>query len=216
MADMRTRVKMCCISSTAEIASAVRSGADVLGFVHDDLSGLGILPISAVASLLQRVPPGVGTWLLTGLTDPDVLSALHAQAPTDTIQLVNELTPQARAELKARRPGVRLVQVVHVTGEGALDRVRAAQDADALLLDSSDPASGALGATGKTHDWELSARIVRASGKPVWLAGGLRAGNVGEAVRTVAPWGVDLCTGIRTDGVLDEGKARDFVAATAS
>ena len=70
-----------------------------------------------------------------------------------------------------------------------------------------------LGGTGRAHDWEVSARIVAGVDVPVFLAGGLHAGNVAEAVRQVRPWGVDLCSGVRTDGRLDAGKLAAFVAA---
>ena len=71
-----------------------------------------------------------------------------------------------------------------------------------------------LGGTGRTHDWDVSAALVRAVAPcPVFLAGGLRADNVADAVRTVRPAGVDLCSGVRTGGWLDAGKLAAFVSA---
>jgi phosphoribosylanthranilate isomerase len=110
----------------------------------------------------------------------------------------------------------RVVQVVHVGAPDSEDFARAAAPfAHALLLDSGVPKAAfkELGGTGRTHDWAISARIVAASPVPVWLAGGLRPDNVGEAIRRVRPFGVDLCTGVRTDGRLDPEKLWPFMRA---
>jgi len=82
--------------------------------------------------------------------------------------------------------------------------------------DSLGAAVEELGGTGRVHDWALSARIRRAiAPTPLYLAGGLHPGNVGEAARAVRPFGLDVCSGVRTDGRLDEGLLRAFVHALA-
>jgi len=111
-------------------------------------------------------------------------------------------------------PGVSIVQVIHVVGEDAIDQARtAARAAHALLLDSGDPSKAVkeLGGTGRIHDWAVSRTICEEVEVPVWLAGGLTPDNVGEAVHRVRPFGVDVCSGVRTDGRLDEEKLRRFV-----
>jgi phosphoribosylanthranilate isomerase len=116
--------------------------------------------------------------------------------------------------LRRALPGVRLVQVIHVEDDGAVALARDyARLADALLLDSGRPSAAEFGGTGRAHDWSVSRRIVEAVEKPVFLAGGLNAGNVAEAVRQVRPFGVDLCSGVRTDGALDAAKLAAFTAA---
>jgi len=70
-----------------------------------------------------------------------------------------------------------------------------------------------LGGTGRTHDWSLSRRIRDAVDIPVFLAGGLNAGNVSRGIAQVSPYGVDVCSGLRVDGALDEVKLRDFMRA---
>ncbi|MEJ2371808.1 MAG: phosphoribosylanthranilate isomerase, partial [Gemmatimonadales bacterium] len=122
-------------------------------------------------------------------------------------------------ELREALPGVRLVQVVHVTGPEALNEaVDVSRRADALLLDSGRPdlAVKQLGGTGRVHDWEVSRAIRNAVDVPIFLAGGLGPDNVAEAVRTVQPFAVDVCSGLRTGGRLDEAKLRDFVAALSA
>jgi phosphoribosylanthranilate isomerase len=121
--------------------------------------------------------------------------------------------------LRTTLPDVSLVQVIHVRDEASVtEAAAAAETAGALLLDSGDPSRPVkeLGGTGRTHDWALSALIVEASPVPVFLAGGLGPENVGAAIRAVKPYGVDLCSGVRTEGALDVEKLRRFVAAVRS
>lgn len=87
-----------------------------------------------------------------------------------------------------------------------------AKQVDALLLDSRNPnlAVKELGGTGRVHNWQLSRQIREQVSKPVFLAGGLHAGNVREAIETVQPFGLDLCSGVRTNGQLDMRKLEAF------
>ncbi len=92
------------------------------------------------------------------------------------------------------------------------------QHVDAILLDSGNPKAQikTLGGTGNVHDWKISKELVHAVKVPVFLAGGLHAGNVKEAIAIVKPFGVDVCSGVRTNGILDEIKLRHFVSAVHS
>ena len=120
------------------------------------------------------------------------------------------------ATLHAALPGIKLVQVIHVGGEESVEEARAvASEVDALLLDSGRQSLPVkeLGGTGRAHDWSLSRRIVEASPVPVYLAGGLTPHNVGDAIRQVRPFGVDVCSGVRSGGRLDEARLTAFVAA---
>jgi phosphoribosylanthranilate isomerase len=113
-------------------------------------------------------------------------------------------------------PGVAIVQVIHVRDEGSVaEALAVAPHVDALLLDSGNQSLAVkeLGGTGRVHDWALSERIVRSVPRPVYLAGGLRPGNVADAIRKVRPFGVDVCSGLRTAGRLDEGKLAAFAQA---
>ena len=210
-------VKVCCISSADEITRALTFGVTALGFVSAMPSGPGPIPEDLIARLVPLVPPSVDTFLLTSLTKPESIAEQHARCGTSTIQLVDYLGPAALQLLRELVPAARLVQVVHVTGEASIDHVEeAAPFVHALLLDSGNPtaAQRELGGTGRTHDWSVSAQICDAVDPlPVLLAGGLRAENVAQAIRQVQPFGVDVCSGIRTAGVLDPGKLGDFVRA---
>ena len=213
---MRTRLKVCCISSPAEARLAIRYGAEALGLVGDMPSGPGIITDTLAAEIVAQVPPPISTFLLTQETTAEGIIAHHRRVPATTLQLVDAPTePDVYARVRAARPGVKIVQVLHVLGEETLaEAMTVAKEVDALLLDSGNPnlAVKELGGTGRTHDWAISRQIVAQSPVPVFLAGGLRPDNVRAAVEAVRPFGVDLCSGIRTDGQLDEEKLRAFVA----
>lgn len=210
------RVKVCCVASAEEAALAVSLGASAIGLVSHMPSGPGVIGEERIAAIAPTVPPGVETFLLTSLHDAEAIAAQQARCGTTTVQLVDHLPVSTLVSLRALRPDVQLVQVVHVADETSFDyAVRIAQHVDAILLDSGNVSLPVkeLGGTGRTHDWQLSRLIRDAVNVPVWLAGGLRAHNVREAIATVRPYGLDLCTGVRTDGALDPGKLAEFMAA---
>jgi phosphoribosylanthranilate isomerase len=214
-----TRVKVCCISSVAEAQLAVSAGASALGLVSAMPSGPGVIDEGLIAEIAARAPPGVATFLLTSLDRADGISAQHERCRTSVLQLVDRVEPAELRALRPMVPGVKLVQVIHVRDHDAVDEAReAAPLVDALLLDSGNPSLAVkeLGGTGRVHDWQVSARLCAAVDKPVFLAGGLHAGNVAEAIAVVRPFGVDLCSGVRTAGALDAAKLEAFVAAVRS
>lgn len=211
----RTRIKICCIGSPEEAALAIAHGADALGLVGRMPSGPGVIDDDLISDIVDRVPPPVSTFLLTSETKADAIVHHARRCRADTLQLVDHVAPDAVAIIRAALPSRRLVQVVHVEGPETLEAaVAAAEFADAILLDSGRPSAEVkeLGGTGRTHDWAISRAIVEACGCPVFLAGGLRVDNVGEAIREVRPFGVDLCTGVRRDGRLDAAMLRAFIA----
>jgi len=211
---MRTRVKICCIASPEEAAMAIVAGADALGLVARMPSGPGPIADDAIAAIAAQVPPPVATFLLTAETSADAIAA-HVQATgVTTVQIVSHIEPAQSVRLAQMLPKLRRVQVIHVEGADALDLIPAyAPHVHAFLLDSGRPAAAELGGTGRTHDWSISAAFVQASPVPVFLAGGLTAANVGEAIAQVRPFGVDVCSGVRTDGGLDRAKLQAFMAA---
>lgn len=195
---------------------AIKAGADALGLVARMPSGPGPIPDAAIAEITAFVPPPVGTFLLTSETTAETISA-HIRATNPfTVQVVSHIDPAESAKLAALEPHVRRVQVIHIEGPEALDLIPAyAPHIHAFLLDSGRPnaAVAELGGTGRAHDWAVSAAFVRASEKPVFLAGGLSAANAADAIRQVRPYGLDLCSGVRTDGRLDPAKLAAFILA---
>lgn len=212
-------VKICCIADLGEARAAVAAGAQALGLVSAMPSGPGPIPLERIAEIAAAVPPPIATFLLTARMDAASIVAEHAICRTSVIQLVDRVAERELAALRAELRGVKLVQVVHVSGARSEEEARqVAPWVDALLLDSGDPDLGVkeLGGTGRTHDWETSRRIRDWAPVPVFLAGGIREHNVARALAVVRPFGIDLCTGVRTSARLDEAKlARFFTALRA-
>lgn len=179
-------------------------------------SGPGVIDDATIRRVAAGAPPGISTFLLTSRTDPEEIAAQQRHAGADTLQLVDRLAPDALRGLRRRLPGVSLVQVVHVRGEHSVEEaVAVAPLVDAVLLDSGNPDLPVrqLGGTGRVHDWSHSRAIVERTDCPVYLAGGLRPTNVAAVLGAVRPFGVDVCSGVRTDGRLDEALLRRFMRA---
>lgn len=210
------KVKVCCISSAEEGRMAVSFGAAALGLVGAMPSGPGVISDGLIYSIARSMPPGVSTFLLTSETDASAIAAHHQRVLTTTVQVVDALKSGTYAHLRQTLGSVKVVQVVHVTGPEALEEaLRIAPEVDALLLDSGNPNLSVkeLGGTGRIHNWAISRRIVQEAGVPVFLAGGLRPENVQEALDTVQPFGLDVCSGVRTGGRLDPAKLEGFLRA---
>jgi phosphoribosylanthranilate isomerase len=211
---IRVRVKICCISSVEEARTAIEAGADAIGLVSSMPSGPGVISEDLIRTIARTVPPPVATFLLTCHQRVADIVAQQQRCGTNTVQLCDRLVEGNYAELHAAIPGVSIVQVIHVNGpESVQEAIDIAPRVDALLLDSGNQklATKELGGTGRTHDWRLSAEICRTVRTRVFLAGGLRAENVGDAIGQVEPWGVDLCSGVRTDGRLDQSMLKAFM-----
>ncbi len=210
------RVQIAGISSLADALAVERAGADAIGFTlglptgpHNGLDERG------ARAIIAALPPLIAPVLITYLDTAAAVVPLCRYLGVATVQLHARAAPGEIAAMRDALPGLKVILAVNVTGEASLEEaVRVAADADALILDTYDPATGRHGATGRTHDWALSRRIVAASPAPVILAGGLTPDNVGEAIRTVRPWAVDVHTGVeRPDGTTDHARVRAFVAA---
>lgn len=177
-------------------------------------SGPGVIDEATIADIVAGAPAGLAKFLLTSRTDPGGIAAQQRRTGADTLQLVDRVAPDALRTLRDRLPGIALVQVVHVRDAGAVDEaVAVAPFVDAILLDSGNPdlAVKRLGGTGRVHDWTHSRAIAEEVDRPVYLAGGLRPSNVERAISAVRPFGVDVCSGLRTGGRLDERRLRRFM-----
>jgi phosphoribosylanthranilate isomerase len=213
---MRTRLKICCIGSEYEARLAIRAGVDALGLVGAMPSGPGVIADDAIRAIALVMPAAVSGFLLTQERTAEAIAHHVSRCAVSTVQVVNHVDPEELGRLRAMMPWLRVVQVIHVEGADALELLRAYEPhVHSFLLDSGSPGAAVplLGGTGRVHDWSISAEFVRRSVLPVFLAGGLTPENVGEAIRLVQPYGLDICSGIRTDGLLDEGKLQRYVAA---
>jgi phosphoribosylanthranilate isomerase len=210
---MLPRIKICCISSVEEAKMAIQHGASALGLVGHMPSGPGVIGDELICTIAKQAPPPIGTFLLTSETSAEKIIAHHQKVFTTTIQIVDALQEGSYRQIKKALPGISIVQVIHVLDERSVEEaVALSEQVDALLLDSGNPnlAIKVLGGTGRIHNWQLSRQIVAQSRVPVFLAGGLNPGNVKEAIDTVQPFGLDLCSSVRTDKKLDAAKLDAF------
>lgn len=207
------RVKICCISSVEEAMLAIKYGASALGLVSEMPSGPGVIHENNIAEIASKVPPPIATFLLTSKQNAAEIIVQHSKTRTNTLQLVDHLANNELKKLREAIPAIKLVQVIHVLDKQSINEAISVQEyVDALLLDSGNPKLKVkeLGGTGRTHNWEISKKIVEAVKLPVFLAGGLNFENVKEAIDSVKPYGLDICSGVRTDNHLDEEKLNLF------
>ena len=213
---MFPRIKICCISSLQEAKTAIQYGASALGLVGHMPSGPGVITDDLIYDIARSVPPPIGTFLLTSETSAEGIIAHHQKVLTNTIQIVDALQDGSYQQIKNTLQGLKLVQVIHVLDDSSVEEaIEISEQVDALLLDSGNPnlQIKVLGGTGKTHNWLLSRKIVDQSKVPVFLAGGLNPDNVKQALDTVQPFGLDLCSSVRTDKKLDARKLEVFFKA---
>jgi phosphoribosylanthranilate isomerase len=210
---MIPRVKICCISSADEAKMAISHGASALGLVANMPSGPGVIADDVILTIAKTVPPSVATFMLTSETSADQIIEHHKRTLTNTIQLVDELKQGTYQAIKKALPAIKIVQVIHVLDERTIDEaLKIAEFVDALLLDSGNPNLQVkeLGGTGRVHNWTISKKIVEQCKIPVFLAGGLTPENVRQAIEQVQPFGIDLCSGVRTEKKLDGYKLEKF------
>lgn len=210
---MKYRVKICCINSIEEARTAIEFGASAIGLVGKMPSGPGVISDQLIAEIAKKTPPPIGTFLLTSETTATGIISHHHRTFTNTIQIVDELKEGAYTDIKKALPAIKIVQVIHVIDESSIEEsLRISEQVDALLLDSGNPKLSVkeLGGTGRVHNWNISRKIVEKVPVPVFLAGGLNPENIKEAIDRVQPFGLDICSGVRTDGKLDPFKLEQF------
>ena len=210
------KVKICCISSIEEARLAVAYGASAIGLVGRMPSGPGIITDELIHAIAKTVPPPIQTFLLTSETTTDNIIEHHKKVNTTTIQIVDALSGREYHKIREAIPNVQLVQVIHVLDEGSIkEAIEISEFVDAILLDSGNPnlSTKVLGGTGKTHNWDLSKKIRENSSIPTYLAGGINKDNIRKAIDHVQPFGIDLCSSVRTNGQLDERKLEELFKA---
>lgn len=213
---MITRIKICCIKNMKEAEMAISFGASAIGLVAKMPSGPGPIPDETIREIAAAIPPPVATFMLTSHTSVADIIDHHKRTNTNTIQIVDSLAVGTYRQLKEALPAVRIVQVIHVIDENSIEEaIGISRSVDAILLDSGNPNLKVkqLGGTGRVHDWKLSRRIRESVACPVFLAGGLNPDNVTQAIEAVEPFAVDVCSGVRTNGMLDIDKLERFFKA---
>ncbi len=216
---MKQHVKICCISSIEEARMAIAHGAFAIGLVGHMPSGPGVIEDDQINAIAKIVPPSISTFLLTSETKAHDVIRHYNRVNTTTIQIVDQLEKRAYEIIRNELPNVKLVQVIHVINDRSVkEAIDISKFVDAILLDSGNPNLPVkeLGGTGRTHNWELSRKINNSITIPLYLAGGLNKNNVRQAIKTVQPFGIDLCSSVRTNGRLDQQKLKEFFNALAN
>ncbi|MFA9205178.1 MAG: phosphoribosylanthranilate isomerase [Burkholderiaceae bacterium] len=213
---MKVKVKICCISSIEEARLAIAYGAAAIGLVGRMPSGPGIITDELIHSIAKTVLPPIDSFLLTSETTAEAIIEHHNKVNTTTIQIVDALSGREYHKIREAIPNVQLVQVIHVLDEKAVqEAIEISEWVDAILLDSGNPnlSTKVLGGTGKTHNWDLSKKIRENISIPTYLAGGINKGNIRKAIDHMQPFGIDLCSSVRTNGQLDESKLEELFKA---
>jgi phosphoribosylanthranilate isomerase len=213
---MVPKIKICCISSIEEANLAIAQGAAALGLVGKMPSGPGIISDELIYTIAKGVPTNIDTFMLTSETIAEAIIEHHKKTNTSTIQIVDALSEGTYAQIKKALPSIKIVQVIHILNEASIEEaLRISEQVDALLLDSGNPnlQTKELGGTGRVHNWNLSRKIVEQSKRPVYLAGGINPMNIKQAVEEVQPYGIDLCSGVRTNKLLDPIKLEQLFNA---
>lgn len=216
---MKTKIKICCISSINEASLAISCGADALGLVSEMPSGPGVISEHEIQKIIESIPDHIDSFLLTSKLDAEQIINQQRKLKPKTLQLVDEVAMNVYNKLREELPGINIIQVVHVTDESSVEyAVKVSGYVHGILLDSgnTDLPVKELGGTGRTHNWSISKKICESVNVPVYLAGGLNPDNVKEAIKSVRPYGVDLCSGVRTNGRLDEAKLNRFIDSVLS
>tara|TARA_B100001939_G_scaffold290967_1_gene262613 strand:+ start:379 stop:1029 length:651 start_codon:yes stop_codon:yes gene_type:complete len=210
------KLKICCINSHDEAKTAISAGADLLGLVADMPSGEGMIEDDKIREIAASIKSFNNSVLLTSRTDAESIIEHHKETITSHIQIVDYIDVKNYQEIRKSLPDIKLIQVVHVEDESSYSlAMNFSSYVDFILLDSGKPSAKkrTLGGTGDTHNWNISKKIVRDCSIPVYLAGGINHSNVVEAIQKVKPYGIDLCTGLRTNNKLDKNKLNAFMEA---
>jgi phosphoribosylanthranilate isomerase len=194
------RVKICGNRTPAEAQEAYTAGADAIGVLvgpHTE-NQKHFVDASTARSIMDSLPPFVTGVLVTTHDQVNDICALVEEVRPDALQCHTQLSMETYDTLR-KRCLCTIIGVIHVQDERSIERASTvAHHVDALLLDTATP--HATGGTGKTHDWSVSARIVSQVNVPVILAGGLTPKTVQDAIQSVAPYAVDVRSGVAQDG----------------
>lgn len=191
-------VKICGLTNIIDATTAVEAGASALGFVM----GGKVLPVEIephaqlVREIIANIPDTVDTFVVTHLKGPEDILALAKYVCSSGIQISEDIGVD-KVRIVREQTGRRIIKTVVVRDETSIEQLKAYEPfCDFILLDSQ--VAGYVGGTGATSDWDLCKRMIQASSKPVYLAGGLNPENLAEAIRVTEPHGVDVSTGVST------------------
>lgn len=194
---MKMKIKICGIRTSDEGIEVCSLQPDSIGvYVDQDMIKNVTDERSAIEVVDYANKNKIETFLLTISNDAEYIINVCNSIKNSHLQVIKDISIESLDKIKKSLPNVKIVKVVSITGEEALEIAHKwdnCESVDELLLDSKE--GDICGGTGKTHDWNISKRIVEMVSKPVWLAGGININNIEKAIETVKPYGIDLETG---------------------
>ena len=192
------RIQIYTMQTIEEALAVVALGVDHIGVTPSNLGLPGEVDFARARAIVDSVGSSAVSVALSVESNLDAIETMVRAVRPDILHLCgleNTLLPDSVRALRGSLPNIEIMQAVSVSGPEAIDIALAYQDvADYLILDTQAPDIAGIGASGKTHDWNISREIVRQVQIPVILAGGLSPENVVEAISVVQPWGVDSLT----------------------
>jgi phosphoribosylanthranilate isomerase len=213
-------VKICGLRTTEAALAAAQAGADLLGFNFAPVSKRRVDPVVARAAI-DAVRSQAARVLAAGGTPGPLMAGVFVDQPIDEVAELVHVCGLDYVQLSgdedagycraiAARSGAAVIKTVRLTGPPDEQQVeRYTGDGGVALVLADAPVAGSWGGSGQAWDWGLAAGL--AARHPVLLAGGLTPGNVAAAVAAVRPWGVDVASGVETDGLTDPAKVEAFV-----
>jgi len=207
MGTNKTKIKICCISSLEEANLAIKYGASAIGLVSEMPSGPGVISEELISKIAEQIPSHIYSFLLTSKVTAEEIIQQHKRCKTTTLQIVDAVDIDVYEKLRSSLHGIKIVQVIHVQDESSLNEaLKVEKYVDAILLDSGNQKLKIkeLGGTGRTHDWRVSRKIRENIKVPMYLAGGINPDNAKRAIEEVIPYSLDICSGVRIDGKLNE------------
>ena len=210
------RIKFCGTASLADMRCAIDAGCDAVGFIMGvTYQSADVVTPAEAAEMIRELPPFIEPVAVTHLRETEDLIGLVKDSRCTTLQIQDVVEPSGIPVIRDALPYLKIVKAVHVTDESAIRTAKRYEPyADALILDTRTRER--IGGTGIPHDWNISATIVANSAIPVILAGGLTPENVAEAIRRVRPYGVDVHTGVKKDGVRNPERTLAFAREARS
>lgn len=212
------KVQIYTMQTVEEARAVVAAGVDHVGVTPSDCGLPGEISFEQARAIVESVRGHATTVALSVDADPDAIIRMVRAVQPDVLHLCGlegTLSPADMGALRERLPGVAIMQAVAVGGPESVQIAQSYQDvSDYLILDTQAPDIDGIGASGKTHDWNVSRAIVVGVRIPVILAGGLGPDNVADAIRAVRPWAVDSLT--HTNRLLPEGGFRKDVERVAA
>ncbi|WP_298770975.1 phosphoribosylanthranilate isomerase [uncultured Shewanella sp.] len=218
---MKDLIQVAGIIDATEAQLLAEEGVHWLGFPLRLPSGKDDITEEAATNIISSLSSPQAGVLISYMTKADEVSAFCDELGVKAVQLHGDVEVAELKKLKLNRPDLYVLKSLVVKEDNAEELLKLVDDCaeyvDMFITDTFNPKTGAKGATGLTHNWDVSAELVRRSPKPLMMAGGLTAENVADAIRKVRPAAVDAHTGLEgTNGRKDREKIKKFVSESRS